>query len=215
MHTDNVNFGASLRIFDAGKCFSHKQKAVLKSAAKKIGTRNDSIYISTRKYDSNELLGGSYISRKDLKFVAITNDGILDTHYSFSDVLNLMTKKTSLKHWNIKEKGFENLFHNTLYEQVIKTLEHFNDFSKNQKINVKEKSQYKNSIKKDIKEFTNLKRTYIKQNIFDKIKNFFKSITSEEGVKKEKVKTLKEVEIEQKNHDDLIFYLNTLFGVYE
>ncbi len=175
-HDNNPNFGAKIVFRDKGNCLSLKQKFQLKSIAKDIGNSSDRLYIGTRKYDNISVYDSNmHFQRKDMQILSNINNKNREYRISHKDVQYKVEKDTSNYFYDLPKKERWNRFNNKMFEQLKAVL-------KNLKVSQSEKSlidsgktqkESRKILKQEVKEFTDLKHTYYKKPLLQKIKNTF------------------------------------------
>lgn len=182
---DNVSFGARTFFIDKAGCFSSKQKRVLKSIAENIGEKKDFLYISTCKYDNNNTLDMDIIPRRDMRVFACVNGQIRHFEIDHNDVQNAVEHRTLEFFDEIPEKLRWKLFSEELFNRLSEYLKY--SLSKPLRINApKEDPKYVRSIlKRDAKEYSSIKRTFHKDNVFDKLRKFMIDTVADYNAAKE------------------------------
>lgn len=193
-NNNNQSFGAKIIFRDKGNCFSLRQKIQLKFIAKGIGNSSDRLYIGTRKYDNISVYDfNMHFQRKDLQILSNINNKNREHVFSHKNIQYKVEKDTSENFYDLPKKERWNRFNNKMFEQL-------KDFLKDLKTVQSEKSlidsgktqkESREILKQEAKEFTDLKRTYYKKPLIQKIKEFFKNNkkTVEEKPKKQDSKT--------------------------
>lgn len=193
-HDNNPKFGAKIVFRDKGNCFSLKQKFQLKSIAKGIGNSSDRLYIGTRKYDNISVYDSNmHFQRKDMQILSNINNKNREHMFSHKNIQNKVEKDTSKYFYDLPKKERWNRFNNKMFVQL-------KDFLKDLKTVQSEKSlidsgktqkESRKILKQEAKEFTDLKHTYYKKPLTQKIKDLFadNKKTVEEKPKKQESKT--------------------------
>lgn len=190
-HDNNPNFGAKIVFRDKGNCLSLKQKFQLKSIAKGIGNSSDRLYIGTRKYDNISVYDSNmHFQRKDLQILSNINNKNREYMFSHKNIQYKVEKDTSKHFYDLPKKERWNRFNNKMFVQL-------KDFLKDLKTVQSEKSlidsgktqkESRKILRQEVKEFTDLKRTYYKKPLTKKIKDLFtnnKKIVDEKPKKQE------------------------------
>ena len=193
-HDNNPKFGAKIVFKDKGNCFSLRQKFQLKSIAKGIGNSSDRLYIGTRKYDNISVYDSNmHFQRKDLQILSNINNKNREYMFSHKNIQYKVEKDTSKYFYDLPKKERWNRFNNKMFVQL-------KDFLKDLKTVQSEKSlidsgktqkESRKILKQEAKEFTDLKHTYYKKPLTQKIKDLFadNKKTVEEKPKKQESKT--------------------------
>ena len=193
-HDNNPNFGAKIVFRDKGNCLSLKQKFQLKSIAKGIGNSSDRLYIGTRKYDNISVYDSNmHFQRKDMQILSNINNKNREHIFSHKNIQYKVEKDTSKYFYDLPKKERWNRFNNKMFVQL-------KDFLKDIKNTQSEKSlidsgktqkESRKILKQEAKEFTDLKHTYYKKPLTQKIKDLFadNKKTVEEKPKKQESKT--------------------------
>lgn len=193
-HDNNPKFGAKIVFRDKGNCFSLKQKFQLKSIAKGIGNSSDRLYLGTRKYDNISVYDSNmHFQRKDMQILSNINNKNREHMFSHKNIQYKVEKDTSKYFYDLPKKERWNRFNNKMFEQA-------KDFLKDLKTVQSEKSlidsgktqkESRKILKQEAKEFTDLKHTYYKKPLTQKIKDLFadNKKTVEEKPKKQESKT--------------------------
>lgn len=193
-HDNNPKFGAKIVFRDKGNCLSLKQKFQLKSIAKGIGNSSDRLYIGTRKYDNISVYDSNmHFQRKDLQILSNINNKNREYMFSHKNIQYKVEKDTSKYFYDLPKKERWNRFNNKMFVQL-------KDFLKDLKTVQSEKSlidsgktqkESRKILRQEVKEFTDLKRTYYKKPLTQKIKDLFadNKKTVEEKPKKQESKT--------------------------
>ncbi len=193
-HDNNPNFGAKIVFRDKGNCLSLRQKFQLKSIAKGIGNSSDRLYIGTRKYDNISVYDSNmHFQRKDLQILSNINNKNREYMFSHKNIQYKVEKDTSKYFYDLPKKERWNRFNNKMFVQL-------KDFLKDLKTVQSEKSlidsgktqkESRKILKQEAKEFTDLKHTYYKKPLTQKIKDLFadNKKTVEEKPKKQESKT--------------------------
>lgn len=193
-HDNNPKFGAKIVFRDKGNCFSLRQKFQLKSIAKGIGNSSDRLYIGTRKYDNISVYDSNmHFQRKDLQILSNINNKNREYMFSHKNIQYKVEKDTSKHFYDLPKKERWNRFNNKMFVQL-------KDFLKDLKTVQSEKSlidsgktqkESRKILRQEVKEFTDLKRTYYKKPLIQKIKDLFadNKKTVEEKPKKQESKT--------------------------
>ena len=190
-NNNNQSFGAKIIFKDKGNCFSLRQKFQLKSIAKGIGNSSDRLYIGTRKYDNISVYDSNmHFQRKDLQILSNINNKNREYMFSHKNIQNKVEKDTSKYFYDLSKKERWNRFNNKMFVQL-------KDFLKDLKTVQSEKSlidsgktqkESRKILRQEVKEFTDLKRTYYKKPLTQKIKDLFtnnKKIVDEKPKKQE------------------------------
>lgn len=190
-HDNNPKFGAKIVFRDKGNCLSLKQKFQLKSIAKGIGNSSDRLYIGTRKYDNISVYDSNmHFQRKDMQILSNINNKNREYMFSHKNIQYKVEKDTSKDFYDLPKKERWNRFNNKMFEQA-------KDFLKDLKTVQSEKSlidsgktqkESRKILKQEAKEFTDLKHTYYKKPLTQKIKDLFadnKKVVEEKPKKKE------------------------------
>ena len=193
-NNNNQSFGAKIVFKDKGNCFSLRQKFQLKSIAKGIGNSSDRLYIGTRKYDNISVYDSNmHFQRKDLQILSNINNKNREYMFSHKNIQYKVEKDTSKYFYDLPKKERWNRFNNKMFVQL-------KDFLKDLKTVQSEKSlidsgktqkESRKILKQEAKEFTDLKHTYYKKPLTQKIKDLFadNKKTVEEKPKKQESKT--------------------------
>ena len=193
-HDNNPKFGAKIVFRDKGNCLSLRQKFQLKSIAKGIGNSSDRLYIGTRKYDNISVYDSNmHFQRKDLQILSNINNKNREYMFSHKNIQYKVEKDTSKHFYDLPKKERWNRFNNKMFVQL-------KDFLKDLKTVQSEKSlidsgktqkESRKILKQEAKEFTDLKHTYYKKPLTQKIKDLFadNKKTVEEKPKKQESKT--------------------------
>ena len=193
-HDNNPKFGAKIVFRDKGNCLSLRQKFQLKSIAKGIGNSSDRLYIGTRKYDNISVYDSNmHFQRKDLQILSNINNKNREYMFSHKNIQYKVEKDTSKYFYDLPKKERWNRFNNKMFVQL-------KDFLKDLKTVQSEKSlidsgktqkESRKILKQEAKEFTDLKHTYYKKPLTQKIKDLFadNKKTVEEKPKKQESKT--------------------------
>lgn len=190
-NNNNQSFGAKIIFKDKGNCFSLRQKFQLKSIAKGIGNSSDRLYIGTRKYDNISVYDSNmHFQRKDLQILSNINNKNREYMFSHKNIQYKVEKDTSKYFYDLPKKERWNRFNNKMFVQL-------KDFLKDLKTVQSEKSlidsgktqkESRKILKQEAKEFTDLKHTYYKKPLTQKIKDLFadnKKIVDEKPKKQE------------------------------
>lgn len=190
-NNNNQSFGAKIVFKDKGNCFSLRQKFQLKSIAKGIGNSSDRLYIGTRKYDNISVYDSNmHFQRKDLQILSNINNKNREYMFSHKNIQYKVEKDTSKHFYDLPKKERWNRFNNKMFVQL-------KDFLKDLKTVQSEKSlidsgktqkESRKILRQEVKEFTDLKRTYYKKPLTQKIKDLFtnnKKIVDEKPKKQE------------------------------
>lgn len=190
-HDNNPKFGAKIVFRDKGNCLSLKQKFQLKSIAKGIGNSSDILYIGTRKYDNISVYDSNmHFQRKDMQILSNINNKNREHMFSHKNIQYKVEKDTSKYFYDLPKKERWNRFNNKMFVQL-------KDFLKDLKTVQSEKSlidsgktqkESRKILRQEVKEFTDLKRTYYKKPLTQKIKDLFtnnKKIVDEKPKKQE------------------------------
>ena len=190
-NNNNQSFGAKIVFKDKGNCFSLRQKFQLKSIAKGIGNSSDRLYIGTRKYDNISVYDSNmHFQRKDLQILSNINNKNREHMFSHKNIQYKVEKDTSKYFYDLPKKERWNRFNNKMFVQL-------KDFLKDLKTVQSEKSlidsgktqkESRKILRQEVKEFTDLKRTYYKKPLTQKIKDLFtnnKKIVDEKPKKQE------------------------------
>ena len=190
-NNNNQSFGAKIVFKDKGNCFSLRQKFQLKSIAKGIGNSSDRLYIGTRKYDNISVYDSNmHFQRKDLQILSNINNKNREYMFSHKNIQYKVEKDTSKYFYDLPKKERWNRFNNKMFVQL-------KDFLKDLKTVQSEKSlidsgktqkESRKILKQEVKEFTDLKHTYYKKPLTQKIKDLFtnnKKIVDEKPKKQE------------------------------
>ena len=180
-NNNQTNFGAKMIFIDKGKCFSLKQKLQLKNLAKNIGDSSDIFYVGTRKYDNINYIGqGNHFHKKDMQILSSIH-GVNNEHrITHNSVQQKVEKDTSTDFYDLsKRKRWKN-FNSTMFEYLKTFLTSFNEsVQKNTSTEtLKTPKEIRKTFKKDVAEFTSLKRTYYKETLLDKIEKLFSKNTN-------------------------------------
>ena len=190
-NNNNQSFGAKIIFKDKGNCFSLRQKFQLKSIAKGLGNSSDRLYIGTRKYDNISVYDSNmHFQRKDLQILSNINNKNREYMFSHKNIQYKVEKDTSKYFYDLPKKERWNRFNNKMFVQL-------KDFLKDLKTVQSEKSlidsgktqkESRKILKQEAKEFTDLKHTYYKKPLTQKIKDLFadnKKIVDEKPKKQE------------------------------
>lgn len=193
-HDNNPNFGAKIVFRDKGNCLSLKQKFQLKSIAKGIGNSSDRLYIGTRKYDNISVYDSNmHFQRKDMQILSNINNKNREHIFSHKNIQNKVEKDTSKYFYDLPKKERWNRFNNKMFEQVKVFLSDIKNTQSEKSLidSGKTRKESRKILKQEAKEFTDLKHTYYKKPLTQKIKDLFADNKKavEEKPKKQEAKT--------------------------
>lgn len=190
-HDNNPKFGAKIVFKDKGNCFSLRQKFQLKSIAKGIGNSSDRLYIGTRKYDNISVYDSNmHFQRKDLQILSNINNKNREYMFSHKNIQYKVEKDTSKYFYDLPKKERWNRFNNKMFAQLKDFLKDLNTVQSEKSLidSGKTKKESRKILRQEVKEFTDLKRTYYKKPLTQKIKDLFtnnKKIVDEKPKKQE------------------------------
>lgn len=193
-HDNNPKFGAKIVFRDKGNCLSLKQKFQLKSIAKGIGNSSDRLYIGTRKYDNISVYDSNmHFQRKDMQILSNINNKNREHMFSHKNIQNKVEKDTSKYFYDLPKKERWNRFNNKMFEQAKDFLNDIKNTQSEKSLidSGKTQKESRKILKQEAKEFTDLKHTYYKKPLTQKIKDLFadNKKTVEEKPKKQESKT--------------------------
>lgn len=193
-HDNNPNFGAKIVFRDKGNCLSLRQKFQLKSIAKGIGNSSDRLYIGTRKYDNISVYDSNmHFQRKDLQILSNINNKNREYMFSHKNIQYKVEKDTSKYFYDLPKKERWNRFNNKMFEQAKDFLNDIKNTQSEKSLidSGKTQKESRKILRQEVKEFTDLKRTYYKKPLTQKIKDLFadNKKTVEEKPKKQESKT--------------------------
>lgn len=193
-HDNNPKFGAKIVFRDKGNCLSLKQKFQLKSIAKGIGNSSDRLYIGTRKYDNISVYDSNmHFQRKDMQILSNINNKNREHMFSHKNIQNKVEKDTSKYFYDLPKKERWNRFNNKMFEQAKDFLNDIKNTQSEKSLidSGKTQKESRKILKQEAKEFTDLKHTYYKKPLIQKIKDLFadNKKTVEEKPKKQESKT--------------------------
>lgn len=190
-HDNNPKFGAKIVFRDKGNCLSLKQKFQLKSIAKGIGNSSDRLYIGTRKYDNISVYDSNmHFQRKDLQILSNINNKNREYMFSHKNIQYKVEKDTSKHFYDLPKKERWNRFNNKMFEQAKDFLNDIKNTQSEKSLidSGKTQKESRKILRQEVKEFTDLKRTYYKKPLTQKIKDLFtnnKKIVDEKPKKQE------------------------------
>lgn len=190
-HDNNPNFGAKIVFRDKGNCLSLRQKFQLKSIAKGIGNSSDRLYIGTRKYDNISVYDSNmHFQRKDLQILSNINNKNREYMFSHKNIQYKVEKDTSKYFYDLPKKERWNRFNNKMFEQAKDFLNDIKNTQSEKSLidSGKTQKESRKILRQEVKEFTDLKRTYYKKPLTQKIKDLFtnnKKIVDEKPKKQE------------------------------
>lgn len=190
-HDNNPNFGAKIVFRDKGNCLSLKQKFQLKSIAKGIGNSSDRLYIGTRKYDNISVYDSNmHFQRKDMQILSNINNKNREHMFSHKNIQYKVEKDTSKYFYDLPKKERWNRFNNKMFEQAKYFLNDIKNTQSEKSLidSGKTQKESRKILKQEAKEFTDLKHTYYKKPLTQKIKDLFtnnKKIVDEKPKKQE------------------------------
>lgn len=193
-NNNNQSFGAKIIFKDKGNCFSLRQKFQLKSIAKGIGNSSDRLYIGTRKYDNISVYDSNmHFQRKDLQILSNINNKNREYMFSHKNIQYKVEKDTSKYFYDLPKKERWNRFNNKMFEQAKDFLNDIKNTQSEKSLidSGKTQKESRKILRQEVKEFTDLKRTYYKKPLTQKIKDLFadNKKTVEEKPKKQESKT--------------------------
>lgn len=193
-HDNNPKFGAKIVFRDKGNCLSLKQKFQLKSIAKDIGNSSDRLYLGTRKYDNISVYDSNmHFQRKDMQILSNINNKNREHMFSHKNIQYKVEKDTSKYFYDLPKKERWNRFNNKMFEQAKDFLNDIKNTQSEKSLidSGKTQKESRKILKQEAKEFTDLKHTYYKKPLTQKIKDLFadNKKTVEEKPKKQESKT--------------------------
>lgn len=193
-HNNNPNFGAKIAFRDKGNCLSLRQKFQLRSIAKGIGNNSDRLYIGTRKYDNISVYDSNmHFQRKDMQILSNINNKNREHMFSHKNIQNKVEKDTSNYFYDLPQKERWNRFNNKMFEQLKDFLNNIKNAQTEKSLidSGKTQKESRKILKQETKEFTDLKHTYYKKPLTQKIKEIFTNNKKavEEKPKKQEPKT--------------------------
>lgn len=190
-NNNNQSFGAKIIFKDKGNCFSLRQKFQLKSIAKGIGNSSDRLYIGTRKYDNISVYDSNmHFQRKDMQILSNINNKNREHMFSHKNIQYKVEKDTSKYFYDLPKKERWNRFNNKMFVQLKDFLNDLKTVQSEKSLidSGKTQKESRKILRQEVKEFTDLKRTYYKKPLTQKIKDLFtnnKKIVDEKPKKQE------------------------------
>lgn len=178
-------FGARLVFKDKGNCFSLRQKFQLKSLAKRIGDSSDCFYVGTRRYDNVSIFGDEpHFYKKDMQILSSVGGVNREYRVLHNSIQQKVENDTMTDFYDLSKSKRWKKFNTNMFEYLKTFLTTFKEPSATPEFVMSLKSIRKR-FKKEVSEFTSLKRTYYKETTRDKIAKLFPRDTNK-TVKKEK-----------------------------
>lgn len=193
-NNNQPHFGAKIIFLDKGNCLSLRQKIQLKSIAKGIGNSSDRLYIGTRMYDNISVYDSNmHFQRKDMQILSNINNKNREHMFSHKNIQYKVEKDTSTYFYDLPKKERWNRFNNKIFEQLKDFLNDIKNMQSEKSLidSGKTQKESRKILKQESKEFTDLKHTYYKKPLTQKIKDLFvgNKKVGDEKQKKQETKT--------------------------